>query len=68
MLDGGDEAGEAAPVGGVSELVAALFTCKVLGCGDLCLAAKLALRRSSNADLSPSATLFVCALRFAAPP
>ena len=62
MLDEGEEAGEAAPVGGVSELVV------VLGCGDLRLAAKLALRRSSNADLSPSAMLFVCALRFAALP
>ena len=68
MLDEGEEAGEAAPVGGVSELVAALFTCKVLGCGDLRLAAKLALRRSSNADFSPSGMLFPRTLRFKALP
>ena len=33
MFDEGEEAGEATPVGGASELVAALFTSKVLASG-----------------------------------
>ena len=33
MFDEGEEAGEATPVGGASELAAALFTSKVLASG-----------------------------------
>ena len=33
MLDEGEEAGEATPVGGASELVVVLFTSKVLASG-----------------------------------